>query len=250
MEPDWSTFVLEILNFMILVWILQHFLYRPVLAVIARRQAATEQVMADAESRRTQAGELEKRFEGRLAAWEREKQQAREALETELAGVRQRRLAEIETEIGKAAERARISDERRAAAVLQAQEHEALELAGRFAARLLQRVASPALEAQLVNAALADLDTLDEARRSAFREGLNSADSIQVNSAYALGREMEQTVRRHLEGLAQRSLTCDFRQDPSVVAGLRVVAGPWSLRASLRDELDGFIGMARDGRNT
>ena len=33
MELDWTTFVLEIVNFLVLVWILQRYLYRPVLAL-------------------------------------------------------------------------------------------------------------------------------------------------------------------------------------------------------------------------
>ena len=37
MEINWTTFVLEIVNFLILVWLLKHFFYRPVLAVVARR---------------------------------------------------------------------------------------------------------------------------------------------------------------------------------------------------------------------
>ena len=38
MELSGSTFVLEIINFLILVWILKRFLYKPVLGVIAKRR--------------------------------------------------------------------------------------------------------------------------------------------------------------------------------------------------------------------
>ena len=37
MELDWSTFALEIINFLALLWILKRFLYRPILAVVAER---------------------------------------------------------------------------------------------------------------------------------------------------------------------------------------------------------------------
>ena len=39
MELNWTTLILEIVNFLILVWILKHFLYRPVLRVIEERRA-------------------------------------------------------------------------------------------------------------------------------------------------------------------------------------------------------------------
>ena len=40
MQIDWTTFALEIINFLVLVWILKRFLYRPVLDTLARRRAA------------------------------------------------------------------------------------------------------------------------------------------------------------------------------------------------------------------
>ena len=42
MEVDWTTFALEIINFLILVWILKRFFYHPVLDIIARRRICIE----------------------------------------------------------------------------------------------------------------------------------------------------------------------------------------------------------------
>ncbi len=56
MELNWTTFALEIVNFLILVWILKRFLYKPVLEAIARRKTAIDKTLSDAagaaESRR------------------------------------------------------------------------------------------------------------------------------------------------------------------------------------------------------
>ena len=51
MEFDWTTFALEALNFLVLVWLLKRFFYRPVLAVIEARRAETAKTIADAEAR-------------------------------------------------------------------------------------------------------------------------------------------------------------------------------------------------------
>ena len=48
MQIDWTTFALEILNFLVLVWILKHFFYQPVLAVLDKRRASVEKETADA----------------------------------------------------------------------------------------------------------------------------------------------------------------------------------------------------------
>ncbi len=58
MELDWSTFLLQIINFLVLVWILNRFLYQPVMKVIAERKAAVEKTLADSERARAEARAL------------------------------------------------------------------------------------------------------------------------------------------------------------------------------------------------
>ena len=48
MELSWSTFILEVINFIVLVFILKHFFYKPVLNAIARRRESIDKTMEDA----------------------------------------------------------------------------------------------------------------------------------------------------------------------------------------------------------
>ena len=45
MRIDWWTLALQAANFLVLVWLLQHFLYRPVQGIIAERQQRAESVL-------------------------------------------------------------------------------------------------------------------------------------------------------------------------------------------------------------
>ena len=65
MNFDWTTFALEAINFLILVWLLKRFLYRPILDAVARRQAAVARTLADAEAARVDAARLREEYEGR-----------------------------------------------------------------------------------------------------------------------------------------------------------------------------------------
>ena len=75
MELNWSTFLLEIINFLVLVWILKHFLYKPILDVIARRRAGIEDRLAKAQQLHDEANTLKTEYENRLVDWEHERQQ-------------------------------------------------------------------------------------------------------------------------------------------------------------------------------
>jgi len=69
LELNWSTFALEIFNFLVLVWILKRFLYKPVLNVITRRRETIENQLAEARQLHADADALKERYEHRLSDW-------------------------------------------------------------------------------------------------------------------------------------------------------------------------------------
>ena len=50
MHLDLWTMALQTVNVLVLVWLLQHFLFRPVAGIIAARRAAADRLLADAEA--------------------------------------------------------------------------------------------------------------------------------------------------------------------------------------------------------
>ena len=48
MPIDWFTVVAQILNFLVLVWLLKRFLYRPVLDAVERRQERVRKSLSEA----------------------------------------------------------------------------------------------------------------------------------------------------------------------------------------------------------
>ncbi len=245
MELNWSTFALEILNFLVLVWILKRFLYRPVLGVIARRRAGIEKSLADARAMRDEAQALRSRYEGRLAEWERERQEAQAALARELEQERTRAKAQLKSELERERDQARAAQARREAELRRTLEAQALEQASRFAARLLQAVAGPELEARLAALAVEELARLDTERRAALREQWGEApEAIVVRSAYPLDPRHRQGLERTLRTVTGLTVPVRHEQDKALLAGLRIEIGPWVLGANLADELQAFADWA------
>ena len=44
---DWRTLAFQAVNFLVLVWLLQHFLYQPVMEIMERRKSEVDQAYAD-----------------------------------------------------------------------------------------------------------------------------------------------------------------------------------------------------------
>jgi len=245
-EFDWTTFALEIINFLILVWILKRFLYRPVLDVIARRRAGVEKTLADAKRIGAEAGELKQRCERELAQWEKDKEAAQARLREELAAERGRLMAALETSVAEERERRRVLDERRQHDLQRSVEEQGIAQGAAFSARLLSRVATPELEARLYALLLEDLRGLRAEDRRAVAEAAAAPGlQLKVQSAFALdeGRRAElERVRAEATG---KTLPVEYRENPDLLAGFHVAIGPWILHANLRDELKFFSGALR-----
>jgi F-type H+-transporting ATPase subunit b len=247
-QLDWTTFALEIVNFLILVWILKRFLYQPVMDVIARRRAAIAQRLADADARLAQAKDLEQQYQERLTDWKREKDKAQTTLRGELDRERARLMDELKVELGQERDKAHVLEARRTEELRRHLESEALVVGGRFAARLFERLASAELEARIIDMTCEDLGELADAQRDALQAALRSAGGVVVvTSAYKLPdarRTALTTALKNAAGAALSDMT--LTEDRTLLAGVRIEIGSWVLRASLRDELAFFTEVTHE----
>jgi F-type H+-transporting ATPase subunit b len=241
LEFDWTTFLLEIVNFLILIWLLQRFLYRPVQTAIQRRQAAIEQALSQARDAKAEGEALRQQYENRLVEWEQEREKARSQLSEKINVERTQRLEALHAEVAHEQERSRVLEERRADERRQRVEEEAAMRASLFGARLLARLATPGLEARIVEIVLKDLRGLPAEKREPLRVACREHDArITVTSTYPLGADHRAMLIDALGELADGTVACEFAEDVTLIAGVRVGIGPWVLRANLRDELSFF----------
>ena len=245
MEFDGTTFALEVINFLVLVWLLHRLLYKPVSAAIKARQAGIDQTLADARALRTEAEWLKRQFDDRMSDWEKERALTRQQLQREMEVERARQLAALGAALDAERERRLVLDEQRAREQQQRLAQDARAEGGRFVARLLSRFASPDLDDRVCQMLLEDLPELPERERQALRAA-GQAGEAKVTSAYPLKESERAGLSEALAALAGRRVSCEFVSDPSLLAGLRVSIGAWVLRYSLRDEMQFFMDARRD----
>ena len=248
MELNWSTFVLEIINFMVLIWILKHFLYKPVQDVIARRRAGIEKDLADAKELHANAEKLKEKFEGRLTEWERERQQAHEDMLREFDDERICKTAELQTALEQQREKSRVAEARRQDDVRRKVEETALDQAARFATRLLEQASGPDTQTRLVELVINELKGLPDKGIEKLRDNVRKTPGeIVVTSAFPLVDDQRQRLEQVLTGVIDADLSMRYEQKAELLAGLRITIGAWALGANIMDELKGFVELARNG---
>lgn len=245
MELNWSTFLLEIINFLILVWLLKHFFYRPVQEVIARRQRRIDGRVAEADRIRQEAEETQRQLEARLDTWEQERQQARAQLQRELQEERGRLERQLQQELQEQRKRAEVVGRRQRREAQLELERQAAEQGTRFAARLLEQGAGPELESRLQQLLVDTLADISGPRLAALRKELaHDRVRAEVTSAYPMAAPEREEVRAALAELAGGPVEPDFVEDPDLIAGLRINIGAWVLDCNVREELRGFARAA------
>lgn len=217
MRLDWSTLALQIVNFAILVWLLQHFLYRPVLRVVDARRAALEGKRADAaraeQTARQQLSDLQAQRAGlageRAAALAKAEEESRQLLIT--ARAHAQRETEALLEEGRrtlARERARAEDEVRSAAV---------DLAAEMARRALGEIP----ESLRVQAWLERIDrhlrSLPSTELSELSGELSGGAVLRVMTAWPLDAQEEWLTK--LRAALGSDITVAFETAPQLIGG-------------------------------
>jgi len=247
MELSWSTFVLEIINFLILIWILNRFLFGPVMKIINQRRAGIEKEMDDAKGLRQEAETLRKQYEHRLSDWEIEQRKSRDNLDQELEQVRAKKLAQIDSELQQEREKSEVISQRHLQEATRRIEEVALSQAAQFASNLLGQAAGPEVETRLIDLALQELAALPENRINELRAMWTEAPAeIGVDSVYALSSSRQQQLQQTLHELTGLDVPVRFNRNAELIAGLQITIGPWVLRLNLRDELQSFAELAHD----
>ncbi len=247
MEFNWSTFLLEILNFLVLLWILKRFLYKPVLDTIAKRQAGIQQTLADAQTLRADAQALQSQYENRLKQWNEERETARENLRREINEERERLMLALQDSLSQEREKARVVDEKERYDTLRQFQEASLELGARFVARLLDDLSGPDLECRLFDMTLRQLDTLPEGRLNAIRMACEETpEEAEVATAFPLCPQRRDQLAEKLSTLLGLPVSCRFVEDSQLLAGLCITLGPWVFHANLQAELKGFAASAHE----
>lgn len=245
MQIDWMTLVLEIINFLVLVWILKRFLYKPVMEAIAARQMRVEGKLAEARVIEDGARELESQYQRRLADWDMEKAKARAVLDTELLQERNRQMQALDKALLEERERVAAVTAHKQQEAQRELEVEALAHAQRFASALLVRLADPVVESRFVSLLFEDWANLPDTQVESLRRAvLVDKAKATVTTAFPLSPEQRREIESALRSRLEADLVVAFDEDPNLLAGVRLSLGPWQLNMNFADELASFKAAA------
>jgi F-type H+-transporting ATPase subunit b len=249
MSFDWWTLALQAANFLILAWLLQHFLYRPVLAVIDQRRAATRRVIAEADAAKAAAEATRSDLEGQRGAIAQERERALQDACRHGQDEAEKVLAAAHREADRVVAEARAQIGRERAEADAALRARASDLALEIARRLLSDAAGGDLTAALLERTLARLRTLPAHERRALIGALADGAAVRVVTAQPLEETAAERCRAALRELLGDGIPVAFADDPALLAGAELRFPHSVMRGSWQGSLDEIAAeLRRDER--
>jgi len=242
MELDTSTFILELINFIVLVWLLNRFLFKPILNIMNQRQAQINSSIDNAAQTQKDATLLRERYESRLDEWEKEKQAAHAQLNGELAIERKKELQKTREAISAEQTRLRAQEEKQRVDWQHRIEAQALKQGALFTSRLLSNLSSESLDSSIAKFLIKEIECWPEEKLLALRKAAEDQQGqIQVVSARPLTAQIKNDIEHALNGCLHTVGHFSYSIEPELLSGLRLNVSPWLMRANLGDELEAFI---------
>lgn len=236
MQIDWWTLGLQTINFLIVIWLLSRFLYRPIRKIVEEREAADKAASDAAAQKLAEAEAIRRTYEERAAqlAESREDQDAafHRRLEEDRAKSLEAARKDAEALLDKA--RAKIDEEQRQA--LQSLKHRIAELASGLARTAL---AGPATVNETLAQVAAYLQGMPRADLLDLKEDLGSGDAaLTVATPRQLSDTEKEAWRAALANSFGTATALVFTEDPELLGGAELHFPHAVLRFSVADRLN------------
>ena len=235
---DWFTVGAQALNFIILVWLLKRFLYKPILNAVDAREKRIAAELADADARKAEAQTERDEF-----------QHKNEEFDQQRAALLSRAADEA-----KAERQQLLDDARKAADALSAKRQEALRSDAHnlnqairrrtqqevfaIARKALTDLATASLEERMTEVFTRRLLTIDGKAKVGLGEALKTAsEPALVRSAFDLAAAQRAAIQKTLNEAFSAEVHVRFETAPDLVSGIELTTNGQKIAWSIADYL-------------
>lgn len=235
---DWFTVGAQTLNFLILVWLLQRFLYKPILRAIDAREKRIAWALTEADGKMAEA-------QKERAAFQRKS----EELDGQRAALVRQMTADVEAERLRLLDEARLEADALRAKRMELLRNDAQTLRQAISRRTQQEVfaitrktlsdlASASLEERMVEVFVRQLHALNEQDMEGLKSAFKTASgTATVRSAFDLPAAQRAALENVIKELFAVEAPLRFETAPNLVSGLDLTANgqkiTWNIAAYL-----------------
>jgi F-type H+-transporting ATPase subunit b len=235
---DWFTVGAQVLNFIILVWLLKRFLYKPILDAIDAREKRIAAELANAHGKETEAERERDEFRHKNDEIDRQRAGLLSQAADEAKAERQRLLQEArqaaDTLTTKRMEMLRDEAHNLNQAISRRTQQEVFAVAR----KALMDLATTSLEERLGEVFTRRLREMSEQAKQGLAEALKAAsEPALVRSVFELPAEQRATIQNALNETFAADIPIRFETAPDLVSGIELTTNGQKVAWSIADYL-------------
>lgn len=238
MEINWFTVIAQIINFLILVWLLKRFLYQPVLNAIDQREKKIASQLADAATKKVEAENEQNMFRQKNEVFDKERVAKMNEAREEVNSEKQRLFEEVRKE--STALRSKYEDS------LKQQEQEISDSLKRrtkdevfaIAQKTLADLANANLEEQAIKVFIKKIQELNDDDNEKLKNAFDNDKAITIKSAFELSANPKQELENAIEKITGHQNTFEYLSEPELVSGIEINTENYQLAWNIESYLD------------
>jgi F-type H+-transporting ATPase subunit b len=239
MEIDWLTVGAQIVNFLALVWLLQHFLYRPIIAAMDRREQRIAERLEAARRKSEQADEAARKHRAERERFEAERDGLLKEARDDAEALRKSLSADVRRDLeDKKRKWANAVDAEREE-FLQELRRQSGEHFMRLARRALGDMAGADLEGRMAGVFVERLRGMAQERKRQLADAVSEAGGkLVIRSAFELPSQARRRLSKALHDEILEDAEVEYETSRAISCGIELAAGSQRLAWSLDDYLD------------
>ncbi len=239
MSIDWFTFTAQILNFLLLVWLLKRFLYGPITRAMQEREQRIAARLTDAAAAREAADREAALFREKLDELQHTRAHLLAQAGREVEQWKQEHIRRAEEEVEKLRADWMQTLHREQRALLRELQQRVAKQVQQLARRVLQELADEQLERRAVSIFLERLRKLDGTQRSEIATAVrNGRHHVFVETAFDLSAETRAEVTQAVQQAIGEDLSLEFRVRPELICGIELQAAGYKVAWTAAESLE------------
>ena len=235
---DWFTVVAQVVNFLILVWLLKRFLYKPILNAIDEREKRIAKELADADAKKAEAQAERDEFQNKNEEFDKQRAALLEKATDEAKTERKRLFAEARQAADLLSAKRQETLRNDAHNLNQAISRRAQQEVFAIARKALADLAGASLEERMGEIFIQRLRDMDSQAKAGLAEALKTApDPALVRSAFELPAAQQAAIQNALNEIFSAEIRVRFETAPDLISGIELSAGghkiAWSIAGYL-----------------
>jgi len=239
MQIDGFTVIAQIINFLILLWLLKRFLYGPITGAMTARQQKIAAALDEARQKVEQAEAEARKYQTQRAELDTQTKKWLEQARQEVGTRREEWLKQARCEIDAQREEWLMAWRREQTENQHTLQREATRRLTEAVRHALRELADADLEQRMLEPLLTQLrTTLDMGERATLAQA--ALGGCTINTAFPLDMALQQHCQAALGKLLGEGITFTFHHDPSMACGITLEMPGHRLAWTLDSYLDGF----------